>query len=134
MDVTDFKTFAHGFVKFLKTIGLSSLTFTEDVALHEIETLIETIGSVYPDGADSDFWKGFAAERELAGIFFDKQIYEIRATQNQLAAMESSGISEDTPDAEDKAAAEYLPAEEAIPEENFGEFVSEFQTRIVQLF
>ena len=134
VDVTDFKTFAHGFVKFLNTIGLSSLTFTEDVNLQAIETLVETIGSVYPDGAESDFWKNFAAEHELAGIFFDKQIYEIRATQDQMAAMESNGISEHTPEAEDDHAVEDLPAEEAIPEENFADFLSEFQTRIVQLF
>lgn len=134
VDVTDFKTFAHSFVKFLKTIGLSSLTFTEDVDRQEIETLVESLGSVYPDGADSDFWKKFADDQELAGILFDKQIYEIRATQTQLAAMESSGIAEDTSAAEDTAAVDDIPAQEPIPEENFEHFLSEFQSRIGQLF
>jgi hypothetical protein len=54
VDVTDFKTFADGFVKFLNIIGLSSLTFTENVDTQEIETLVESLGSVYPDGADGE--------------------------------------------------------------------------------
>ena len=133
VDVTDFKTFAHSFVKYLKTIGLSSLTFTEDVDMQEIETLVEALGSVYPDGADSDFWKNFAEDRNLTGIFFDKQIYEIRATRTELAAMEQGGTAEDT-SAENTAADDDMPAEEAIPEENFEQFLTEFSGRIGQLF
>ncbi|UCH23343.1 MAG: diguanylate cyclase [Deltaproteobacteria bacterium] len=130
VDVTDYKTFAVSFVKLLKTIGLSSLTFTEDVTVREVETLIDTFGKILPDGAESEFWKKFANEEKFSGIFFDKQIYEIRAAQTQLVTEKTDGIAEDTSAAEDISATDDMMTEEPIPEENFENFLSEFQTRI----
>ncbi len=134
VDVSDFKTFADSFVKFLMKIGLSSLTFSEDVTVDEVETLIDTFGNILPDGAEAEFWKKFANDQEFSGIFFDKQIYEIRAAQTPLSIEKATGLAEDASSVADKSPVDELSAEERIPEEDFENFLSEFQARIRQLF
>jgi len=115
-------------------IGLSSLTFSEDVTVEEVETLIDAFGNILPDGADAEFWKKFARDQAFSGIFFDKQIYEIRAAQTQVSIEKTTALAEDTIPVEDKSPVDELSTEERIPEEDFENFLSEFQTRIRQLF
>lgn len=134
VDVSDFKTFAESFVKFLKKVGLNSLTFKDNVTIREIEILIDTFGSILPDGAETEFWKKFAADQELSGIFFDKQIYEIRAAQTQMAEVDTSGIAEDVATVEELSEVEEVSAEEPIPDENFETFLFEFQNIIQKFF
>ncbi|MBI2461249.1 MAG: diguanylate cyclase [Candidatus Rokubacteria bacterium] len=79
VDTTDFKAVASSFLEFLESIGLSSLTFVERAAPHELQAFIGALGQAPATGWDSEAWKRFARERGLSSILFDQRRYEVRA-------------------------------------------------------
>jgi len=81
VDVSEFKTFADGFVKFLDTIGLKSLAFVQGFSRRELEKVMGAFVELPPEGAEKNFWSDFARIHGLSRIFFDKHIYEINISQ-----------------------------------------------------
>jgi diguanylate cyclase (GGDEF)-like protein len=124
VDVSGFKTFAHRFVKFLDSLGLKSLAFTQGLKRDELERFIAILGELPSEGVDSQFWQKVG----LAHILFDKHVYEIRVAQSQTPASGTSTVSVSVPSLGE------TEREEPIPEENFDEFLNEFQELIKKLF
>jgi diguanylate cyclase (GGDEF)-like protein len=101
IDTADFKTMADGFLRFLKSVRLRSLSFLKDTSVRELAIFIGIIGHNPAEGFDSMFWRRFAREQQLSGILFDQRLYGI--LEEQVGA----------------GAGELEPIETAIAEEDF---------------
>jgi diguanylate cyclase (GGDEF)-like protein len=146
VDVSEFKTFADGFVKFLDTIGLKSLAFVHGFSRQELEKVIGAFGELPPEGVEKGFWADFAHNQGLSRIFFDKHIYEIRVSQTTQTVTGEQGLGTVTaaPAEEIAAAGQDLVipepaaveeiASESIPNEKFEAYLLGFQDWIVGLF
>jgi len=77
IDTADFKTMADGFLRFLQSINLSSLSFLRDISVRELAAFISAAGQSTADGFDTFFWRRFAREQRLSGVFFDQRLYGI---------------------------------------------------------
>lgn len=77
---SQFKVFADTFYKYLGTIGLSSITFMKRFTEQELKAFIGALGDL-PRGVDSKFWKRLAKEKGLAGILFDRHLYEVQVAE-----------------------------------------------------
>ncbi|MCH6557972.1 MAG: diguanylate cyclase [Nitrospirae bacterium] len=76
IDTSEFKAVADGFMEFLKSIELNSLTFLGHPSAHEVETFISSLPQL-PNGMGPEFWKGFAKERGITRILFNAYVYEV---------------------------------------------------------
>lgn len=99
LDTTEFKSLAEGFLEFLPSVGLSSLTFLGPTSTQELQLFIEALGQPPGSGYTSEFWRSFSSEKGLSSILFDRRLYEIRDTK-------ASGAKPSTPQ---------VPAEEPAP-------------------
>jgi len=77
IDTADFKTMADGFLRFLQSVNLRSLSFLRDISVRELTAFISAAGQSTADGFDTFFWRRFAREQRLSGIFFDQRLYGI---------------------------------------------------------
>jgi HEAT repeat protein len=130
IDVSGFKKFAAGFLKFLGHIGLTSLTFLESMNIKELEIFIGALGDIPAEGVESEFWKNFVKTQELTGILFDKHIYEIRVAKTPGVEQMGPGLSL----AEAPVPVAQTEQEEPIPEENFEDFLTAFSDSIREWF
>ena len=55
IDISGFKKFAAGFLKFLDHIGLTSLTFLDSMNIKELEIFIGALGDLPAEGVESEF-------------------------------------------------------------------------------
>lgn len=76
IDTSEFKAVADGFMEFLKSIELNSLTFLGHPSAHEVETFISSLPQL-PNETGPEFWKGFAKERGITRILFNAYVYEV---------------------------------------------------------
>ncbi len=76
IDTSEFKAVADGFMEFLKSIELNSLTFLGHPSAHEVETFISSLPQL-PNEMGPEFWKGFAKERGITRILFNVYVYEV---------------------------------------------------------
>jgi HEAT repeat protein len=72
-----------GFLKFLDTNLLTSLTFLEGVTLQELKSFIGVLGQAPPGGSDSEFWPRVAKEERIKNLLFDQVFYETRVTPTE---------------------------------------------------
>ncbi|MCH7566090.1 MAG: HEAT repeat domain-containing protein, partial [Nitrospirae bacterium] len=77
IDTSEFKAVADGFMEFLKSIELNSLTFLGRPSAHEVETFIDSLPQLPATGMGPEFWKGFGKERGITRILFNEHQYEI---------------------------------------------------------
>ncbi len=78
IDTSTFKTLAEGFLDFLKSIGISSLTFLEHTSAQELQAFIQALKETPSEGITRQFWARFAKEQGVSGILFDRHLYELR--------------------------------------------------------
>jgi diguanylate cyclase (GGDEF)-like protein len=77
IDTTDFKAMADGFVRFLESIELRSLSFLKNTSVRELALFIGALALNPPDDFDNTFWRRFATDQKLSGILFDQRLYGI---------------------------------------------------------
>ena len=77
IETADFKTMANGFLRFLESVNLRSLSFLRDISVRELVAFISAAGQSTADGFDTFFWRRLAREQQLFTIFFDQRLYGI---------------------------------------------------------
>ena len=77
IDTADFKTMADGFLRFLESVNLRSLSFLRDTSVRELVAFISAAVQSTADGFDTFFWRRLAREQQLFGILFDQRLYGI---------------------------------------------------------
>ncbi len=98
IDTADFKTMADGFLRFLESVRLRSVSFLKDTSVRELAIFIGAIGQNPPDALDSMFWRRFAREQQLAGILFDQRLYGILEEQVGAGTGQLESVEESVPD------------------------------------
>ena len=94
IDTADFKTMADSFLKLLRRIGLSSLTFLKNISTQELTTFIAALGQFTDDELNSEFWQFFAMKQKLSGILFDQSLYEILEEPVEIGFDRTGSIAE----------------------------------------
>ncbi|MGD9074472.1 MAG: diguanylate cyclase [Desulfobacteraceae bacterium] len=126
---SQFKVFGDTFYKYLGTIGLSSLTFMKRFTEQELKAFIGALGDL-PRGVDGKFWKRLAKEKGVAGILFDRHLYEV-----QVAEAVGPSATGEFRILTTMAAAEHQPDEEMemVEEVPFSSLLDNFQDQIKEL-
>jgi len=125
---SQFNVFADTFYKYLGTIGLSSLTFMKRFTEQELKAFIGALDDL-PRGVDSKFWRRLAKEKGMAGILFDRHLYEV-----QVAEAVGPSATGEFRIRSTMAAAEHQPDEAMEMEEvPFSSLLDNFQDQIKEL-
>ncbi len=116
-----------GFLKFLDTYLLTSLTFLDAVTLQELKSFIGVLGQAPPGGSDTEFWPRVAKEERIKNLLFDQVFYETRVTPTQG--------SEDLDQLVEIVGVEGLDTElfEPIPEEQLEPFLNDLRAQVADL-
>jgi diguanylate cyclase (GGDEF)-like protein len=77
IDTTEFRSLANGFLRFLNSMQVGSLTFLESISLQELETFIGALNQFPETELHSESWKHFAKDQGISSILFDEFQYEI---------------------------------------------------------
>lgn len=80
VDAWGTETLVDGFLYFLDSISLNSLTFLENVSFPELKAFIGALAQQPPSGYNREFWTQFSKEERLVNILFDQVLYETRVT------------------------------------------------------
>ena len=84
VETKDFKVIADGFLNFLETIGLRSLSFLQHISSQELATFISALHQPPTETFDRGVWRRLARDQGLSGILFDQRTYEILERQTGL--------------------------------------------------
>jgi len=119
VDVSEFKTFADSFVKFIDIIGLKSLTFVQGFSRKELEKVVGAFGETPPEKVEKKYWSEFAHHHGLVRIFLDKHIYEIIGPQTTSAVSGGRDMLNTTfaPAEANAAGGQGIPTTTTAPEE-----------------
>ena len=127
MDPRGIEPQVEGFLRFLDTHLLTSLTFMDPLSPPELKSFIGALGSPPPGGSDSEFWQRLAKEEGIKNILFDRVFYETRVTPTQGfedldQVVEVVGVE-----------ASDLEAFEPIPEEQLDPFLNDLKAELPDL-
>ncbi len=78
IDTSEYKSVADGFLEFLQSIGIRSITFVRHVSTAEVETFIGALREPPATGFNLEYWRGFARDNRISNIFFDERLYEVK--------------------------------------------------------
>jgi len=95
VDTSETRVLAEGFMKFLNSIMLSSLTFVDRLSADELRIFIGALGQLPATGFDNKFWVHFAREHEITNILFDQILYESGVTPT-LAPYDMDQVAEES--------------------------------------
>jgi len=108
IDTTDFKTMADGFLRFLQSVNLRSLSFLRDTSVRELAAFISAAGQSTADGFDTSFWRRLAREQRLTGILFDQRLYGILGERVGIGA-DQLEKAEELPEEDDLGPEQIVP-------------------------
>ncbi len=74
-DFAEFQLVAQGFLRFLDSLSLKSITFLQEITTVEMRMFIDALGHLPPSGVDGTFWARVAKEKRLGSILFDHRLY-----------------------------------------------------------
>ncbi len=77
VDLSEIKGLAEGFLEFLNTIKVGSLTFLQAISLQEVQTFIGALRELPTAQLDSEYWKRFGEEQGFSSLLFDERRYEL---------------------------------------------------------
>ena len=77
IDTSDFKTIAAGFLRFLESVKLKSVSFLRDISVRELAAFISAVGQGSHEGFDRAFWQRLSRDQRLSSILFDQRLYGI---------------------------------------------------------
>ncbi len=132
VDTSEFKAVADGFLEFLDSIHLSSLTFRRGVTMQEVEGFVAKFRELPSTGATADVWKELNQTQTCTNILFDQYLYGIEL---EAGGAEEAG-TEPEPAPEPELQLQEEPVEEleqAEQEESFDTFVAAFPDRVNSL-
>ncbi len=92
IDVSEFKGVADGFLEFMSTVGLKSLTLLAKVPLREIEAFFVALKEQPGENGTAEFWKQTAKNQRFSKILFDEYDYGVESTD--AAKPEAGGVEE----------------------------------------
>ncbi len=115
IDTSEFKQVADGFLDFLASIGLQSLTWLEHFSSEELEAFMVAVRE-FPVGGGAKFWKELTVDQSISRILFNEYLYGIRP---ELLGEEPS-----------QGDAEAVKAEEQKQEEPFDVFIKGLPERV----
>jgi diguanylate cyclase (GGDEF)-like protein len=111
IDTSEFENTADGILKLLTSSGLHSLSFTSRVNANEIVEFLKTACQLSSSAAlDPVFWQNAAAQRQINGILFNQNIYDVitpedgKTKQDKKKSMAARGIKLPEPDDADMPA------------------------------
>ena len=81
IDISEHKAVADGFLEFLTSIGLRSLTCLPGVSPKELGTLLVTIRDLPAVGASPEFWKDFSRNHNISKLLFDEYLYDLQTAE-----------------------------------------------------
>ena len=131
ISVSGIETLADGFLKFLDSIGLTSITFLNNLSYDELKTFIGALGQFPTAGLNREFWNRLAQEKGLSAVLFDQVFYETRVTSS-TALPEQEEPSEEEPEEFSEG---FWKVQMALPvtEELFETFFKEMPDRVNDL-
>ncbi|UCE83195.1 MAG: diguanylate cyclase [Deltaproteobacteria bacterium] len=94
VEVTQFKSVAEAFTKFMRRLELKGIAFSRGLSENELRAMLEALGRTSKKMIDRGFWKRYAAEQRLFHIEFNQVRYTTVAETH-----EAVGESESRPDA-----------------------------------
>ena len=68
MDISEFKSIAEAFMKFLRLVELRGIAFSQGLSNHELASMLEGLGRINKKMIDQQFWRRFAAEQRLLHV------------------------------------------------------------------
>ncbi len=130
INVSGIETLADGFLKFLDSVALTSITFLSNLSYDELKTFIGALGQLPSSGLNSEFWTRLAQENGLSAILFNQVFYETRITPSEALAEE-----EPSEEALEEFSEEFWKVQmvAAVPEELFETFFREMPDRVNDL-
>jgi diguanylate cyclase (GGDEF)-like protein len=131
ISVAGIEALADGFVKFLDSIALTSITFLNNLSYDDLKTFVGGLGQLPGSGLNREFWMGLAKDKGLSTILFDQVFYETRVTPSSALA-EQEELLEEQPE---EFSEEFWKVEMAVPvgEELFETFFKEMPDRVNDL-
>jgi HEAT repeat protein len=91
VDTGKWQAVADGFIEFLNTLGLASVTFLYSLSRTDIETFLGLVREGIPSEPDPEFWDGFAEEHGLVGMAFNETGYALGAVRAQGPSTRGAG-------------------------------------------
>lgn len=76
IDSSGIETLVEGFLKFLDSSMLQSITFLENITDHDLRAFIGGLTHLHPGSRDGDFWGQYSKEYGLSSILFNQVFYE----------------------------------------------------------
>lgn len=86
---SDFESLAENFLRFIGSVELVSLTFSEHVSSGEIETFIGELRELPATGLNRKFWETFSREKGLSGLVLNERRYALGVLQSLLIDKEA---------------------------------------------
>ncbi len=126
LDTRGIEAQVDGFLKFLDSYTLISLTFLENLSAQEVQAFVGSLGEGPPSALDSDFWQRIGKDRNLTHILFDQVFYEARVTPTQ--AVEDLGAVVEIVGVE---GLEEMESPEPIPEEQLASFLQGMSSQLM---
>ncbi|MGD9081959.1 MAG: diguanylate cyclase [Desulfobacterales bacterium] len=89
LDVTEFKSIAENFEKFLSRLELTGIAFYRGLREKELTVMLESLSRVSTKITDRSFWKRFSKEQQLSHIEFKQVRYTtMRGTEKEARHQE----------------------------------------------
>ena len=114
IDTADFKTMADGFLRFLESVNLRSLSFLRDTSVRELVAFISAAGQSTADGFDTFFWRRLTREQQLFTILFDQRLYGILGERVGIG-VDQLEKAEELPEGDSLGPEQVVPTVSGIP-------------------
>jgi HEAT repeat protein len=128
--VSGIETLADGFLKFLDSVALTSITFLSNLSYDELKAFVGALGQLPPSGLNHEFWIRLARDKRFSSILFNQVFYETRVTP-------SKALHEEEPSEEEaeEFSGDFWKAQMAMPatEDLFESFFKEMPDRMNDL-
>lgn len=117
LDITEFKSTAENFMKFLSRLELTGIAFYRGLSKKELTVMLESLSRISRKIADRSFWKRFSREQGLFHIKFKQVRYTKTGGTEKKATFQKSG--QENSDAEQTpASAELIDHKYREPDED----------------
>ena len=118
MDISEFQSIAEAFMKFLRIVELRSIAFSQGLAKHELESMLEGLGRISKKMIDRKFWKRFAAEQRLMHLDLKQVRYTTVAETDDETAEDRETEQQDSTTAPTHDAAHLLGVDQGLDEQD----------------
>ncbi|MBU2497561.1 MAG: diguanylate cyclase, partial [Proteobacteria bacterium] len=122
IDVSEFKSTADSFIKFLGQLELKGLGFKKGLTIEELGLLVETFGQIKREAIQKDFWQRFMVQNQMRHIELTQVQYAVHTEEGR--ERESEAVSQ--PDKGEPDIAAGVAAAEGRLESGQAAYVPEF--------